>query len=190
MSKKKRIWKRLFIGLLCLALVGGITVLGINGHVKKSTADQILSPEEAAALTDVDCILVLGCSTPQFHPLPMSPPTAIAYNGQVTSRATAKRFIGNWKTRSMRARRLPCPTSSATSAAILEILIPISTSAGCSTALCPPSCASMPAVLTVPLGSRERPPRIFPASTSVCATASCPCIIAWHGIITIPAYPS
>ncbi len=54
---KKRIWKRLFIALLCLALIGGVTVLGINGHVKKSTADQILSPEEAATLTDVDCIL-------------------------------------------------------------------------------------------------------------------------------------
>lgn len=36
---KKRIWKRLFIVLLCLGLLGGITVLGINGHVKKSTAD-------------------------------------------------------------------------------------------------------------------------------------------------------
>lgn len=58
---KKRIWKRLFIVLLCLALVGGITVLGINGHVKKSTSGQILSPEDAAALTDIDCILVLGC---------------------------------------------------------------------------------------------------------------------------------
>ena len=58
---RKRIWKRLFVVLLCLALIGGITVLGINSHVKKSTADQILSPEEAAALTDVDCILVLGC---------------------------------------------------------------------------------------------------------------------------------
>ena len=57
---KKRIWKRLFIVLLCLALVGGITVLGINGHMKKSTSGQILSPEDAAALTDVDCILVLG----------------------------------------------------------------------------------------------------------------------------------
>ena len=55
---KKRIWKRLFIVLLCLALVGGITVLGINGHMKKSTSGQILSPEDAAALTDVDCILV------------------------------------------------------------------------------------------------------------------------------------
>lgn len=58
---KKRIWKRLFIVLLCLALVGGITVLGINGHMKKSTSGQILSPKDAAALTDVDCILVLGC---------------------------------------------------------------------------------------------------------------------------------
>jgi len=58
---KKRIWKRLFVVLLCLALVGGITVLGINGYVKSSTSDQIITPEEAAELTDIDCILVLGC---------------------------------------------------------------------------------------------------------------------------------
>ncbi|MBO5339767.1 MAG: YdcF family protein [Oscillospiraceae bacterium] len=58
---KKRIWKRLFVVLLCLALIGGITIFSINGHVKKSTFDQIISPEEAAELTDVDCILVLGC---------------------------------------------------------------------------------------------------------------------------------
>jgi len=30
---KKRIWKRLFIALLCLALIGGVTVLGINFHI-------------------------------------------------------------------------------------------------------------------------------------------------------------
>ena len=58
---KKRVWKRLIIVLLCLALLGGGTVLCINGYVKNSTADQILTPEEAAKLTDVDCILVLGC---------------------------------------------------------------------------------------------------------------------------------
>ena len=58
---KKRIWKRLFAVLLCLALVSGITVLGINGYVKSSTSDQIITPEEAAELTDIDCILVLGC---------------------------------------------------------------------------------------------------------------------------------
>ena len=58
---KKRVRVRLIVILLCLALAGGIAVLGINSHVKRSTVDQILSPEEAAELTDVDCILVLGC---------------------------------------------------------------------------------------------------------------------------------
>ena len=58
---KKRMIRRIALILLCLALVGGIAVLGINGHVKKTTSDQVLSPEDAAALTDVDCILVLGC---------------------------------------------------------------------------------------------------------------------------------
>lgn len=61
MSKRKQIWKRLVIALLCLGLLGGVIVLGINGYVKKSTAGRILSPEEAAELRDVDCILVLGC---------------------------------------------------------------------------------------------------------------------------------
>lgn len=49
------------MALLCLGLLGGITILGINGYVKKSTSDQILSPAAAAELTDADCILVLGC---------------------------------------------------------------------------------------------------------------------------------
>ena len=44
MSKKKRIWVRIIIALLCLGLSGGITILRINGHVKKSTSDQTLSP--------------------------------------------------------------------------------------------------------------------------------------------------
>ena len=57
---KKKILKILCI-LLCLGLLGGLAVLGINGIVKGSTKKQILTPEEAAKLTDVDCILVLGC---------------------------------------------------------------------------------------------------------------------------------
>lgn len=61
MSKKKRVWVRIFMTLLCLGLFGVVTVLGINGYVKRSTADQILSSEEAAELEDVDCVLVLGC---------------------------------------------------------------------------------------------------------------------------------
>ncbi len=47
--------------VLCAALLGGCTLLLANGHVKGSTKDRILSPEDAAALEDVDCILVLGC---------------------------------------------------------------------------------------------------------------------------------
>ena len=43
------------------ALLSGIVVFRINGYVKGSTENQILSAEEAAGLTGVDCILVLGC---------------------------------------------------------------------------------------------------------------------------------
>jgi vancomycin permeability regulator SanA len=42
-------------------LLGASALLLANGYVKRSTADQILTPEQAAALEDVDCILVLGC---------------------------------------------------------------------------------------------------------------------------------
>ncbi len=47
--------------VLCAALLGGCTLLLANGHVKGSTRSQILSPEQAAELENVDCILVLGC---------------------------------------------------------------------------------------------------------------------------------
>ena len=61
MKKKKKPLRRLLKLLLCLCILGitGLTVL--NAVVKHSAADQILSPEEAAQLQDVDCILVLGC---------------------------------------------------------------------------------------------------------------------------------
>ena len=42
-------------------LIGGCAVLAGNHHVKRTTKSRILSPEEAANLADVDCILVLGC---------------------------------------------------------------------------------------------------------------------------------
>lgn len=58
---KKKLLKRILLGIICLALLGGITVLGINAYVKHSVADRILTSEEAAELADVDCIMVLGC---------------------------------------------------------------------------------------------------------------------------------
>lgn len=47
--------------LVCVGILGGISVLGINAYVKGIAADKILTPEQAAQLADVDCILVLGC---------------------------------------------------------------------------------------------------------------------------------
>lgn len=62
MTKRKRI---LFIILgvaLSLCLLGGLTLGIINAVVVSTAEDKILSPQEAAELEDVDCILVLGCA--------------------------------------------------------------------------------------------------------------------------------
>lgn len=59
--KKKKIILRIFLTLVALGVLGMACLLGINAYVKGSTADHILSAQEAASLTDVDCILVLGC---------------------------------------------------------------------------------------------------------------------------------
>lgn len=54
-------WKKAVLVMLCLLLAAGAGLLGINGWVKSSAAGRILAPEEAAELTGVDCVLVLGC---------------------------------------------------------------------------------------------------------------------------------
>ena len=61
MKKRKSRMKIALCVLFCLILLGGAVALGINAYVKESGADRILSPEQAAELADVDCILVLGC---------------------------------------------------------------------------------------------------------------------------------
>lgn len=57
----KKLFKRIFLTLLILGVAGAVLVLGINAYVVRSTARQILNPDDASALSDVDCILVLGC---------------------------------------------------------------------------------------------------------------------------------
>lgn len=57
---KKKLLKLLAVAVL-LGLFAGYGVLVIDGWVRLSTKHSILSPEEAAALEDTDCILVLGC---------------------------------------------------------------------------------------------------------------------------------
>lgn len=53
--------RRLAAALLVLALLGAAGVLVSNAHMIRSTSGCLLTPEDAAALEDVDCILVLGC---------------------------------------------------------------------------------------------------------------------------------
>lgn len=52
---------KLAVALICLCATGGVAVLGINAYVKYRTRPYILSVEEACALSETDCILVLGC---------------------------------------------------------------------------------------------------------------------------------
>ncbi len=61
MTKTKKILLRTLCVLLALGILGAAVLLGINGYVKSTAKPRILSPEDAAAMTDVDCILVLGC---------------------------------------------------------------------------------------------------------------------------------
>ena len=61
MSKKIKILITTICALLGLALLGTAAVLGVNAYVKHVAAPRILTAEEAASLSDVDCILVLGC---------------------------------------------------------------------------------------------------------------------------------
>lgn len=61
MKNKKKIVLRVFCVLVCLGILGIGALFGINAFVKGTVRDQILTPEEAANLSDVDCILILGC---------------------------------------------------------------------------------------------------------------------------------
>ena len=54
-----RIIKKLIAVLLCVGIVCGIAVLGIDLYVRKSTEKYVLDPENAGS--GYDCILVLGC---------------------------------------------------------------------------------------------------------------------------------
>ncbi len=61
MTRRKRIVKRIVWIGTCVAVLLLCFLLGINAYVKETVDDRILSLEEAAALENVDCILVLGC---------------------------------------------------------------------------------------------------------------------------------
>ena len=61
MQKVKKILLRTCLVLIIMGVLGAGTVFAVNGYVVSSTKNRILTPQQATALTDVDCILVLGC---------------------------------------------------------------------------------------------------------------------------------
>lgn len=56
-----KVFKKIILLLLIFGILGACAVFGIDAWVVHSTASRVLTPEEAAELEDVDCILVLGC---------------------------------------------------------------------------------------------------------------------------------
>ena len=73
-DKAKRIWKRLFkifIVLVIIGIVGICAAFGISEFVKSSVSDRLITPEAAAELSDIDCIIVLGCRVNGETPSPM-----------------------------------------------------------------------------------------------------------------------
>ena len=59
--KKKKILIIALIILACLTVIGITTMFGVNAQVKHIGGKNIITPEDAAELKDVDCIIVLGC---------------------------------------------------------------------------------------------------------------------------------
>ena len=57
------------LSVILLVLV--LVVLGINGYIKSSTKNQIISVEESSNLEDIDCIIILGAGIWGDKPSPM-----------------------------------------------------------------------------------------------------------------------
>ena len=57
----QKIIKKILLWIFCLGLMGVFLALCVNCYVIWSVRDNLFSPQQAAALTEVDCIVVLGC---------------------------------------------------------------------------------------------------------------------------------
>ncbi len=64
MKTNKKLKKAALIAaavILCFGIVGTAAVFALNAYIKNTTELRIISKEEAAKISDADCILVLGC---------------------------------------------------------------------------------------------------------------------------------
>ena len=65
----KKFLKTTAIIIVLLIVLAVCAVFGLNAYVKSVGGKRIVTPEEAAAIEDADCILVLGCSVKIDHTL-------------------------------------------------------------------------------------------------------------------------
>ena len=61
MDRFRRLLKTLLVIAVIGGVVGAVVLLILNAVVMAPGKERILSPDEAAKLTEVDCVLVLGC---------------------------------------------------------------------------------------------------------------------------------
>lgn len=59
-TEGKKLIIKVFLGMLSLGTVGIISLFGIDQYVKASVSNNIISPDDAVELENVDCILILG----------------------------------------------------------------------------------------------------------------------------------
>lgn len=59
--EKKKVLIITLVVLVCFTVIGIASVFGVNAYVKHIGETNIITPEDAAELKDVDCIIVLGC---------------------------------------------------------------------------------------------------------------------------------
>ena len=57
--------------MFVLCIIGALSVAGLNLYMISYSGKYTLTPEEAAELTDVDCIMVLGCGVWGEEPSPL-----------------------------------------------------------------------------------------------------------------------
>lgn len=67
---KNKIFKKIIIAILCICLLGGIAVVGINAYMI-SYANKYILTEEDLKSEDFDCIMVLGAGLWGGEPSPM-----------------------------------------------------------------------------------------------------------------------
>ena len=61
MKSKKRLLIIILIICISISVIGASILLGLNAYVKGVAKADIITPEEAVNLENVDCIIVLGC---------------------------------------------------------------------------------------------------------------------------------